>query len=264
MRSAPSLRPRLTNCGPRSGHGANSTTAGIPKRRFARLRWRRRHFGSTIFRHPRNELSLFQYCEWNLTNRDAASKRIQGVARPLPDRRLWLVDSDCPGHSPRAILRIAGGMVRACGDNAAAPKFLMGDHVQAHLPFILKWILVILGLLLVAGVRFYVLLAFGFGFLVLLFDMLTKGFGEFFNHAQVGLLYGAWILAVFPQAADGLSVRRRKREKTPSSPRYAAPMVAMTLTLCLCYSIIGVRRLLVGGRNFSWRCPACLSVREIS
>lgn len=131
---------------------------------------------------------------------------------------------------------------------------------------VLKWALVILGFLLAAGTRFYTSLAVTFGVLLLLFEVLTKGFGGFMNHARVGLLYGAWILAVFPQAVEGLSLRRSASVPVqPSLARYAAPMVAMALTFSLCYSLIGLRRLIGGGVDIFLgdALPAYLAVRSL-
>lgn len=129
----------------------------------------------------------------------------------------------------------------------------------------LKWVLVILGFLLAAGTRFYTALAVLFGASLLFFDVLTKGFGGFLNHARVGLMYAAWILAAFPQAAHGLSFRRSDDPGRPSPERYAAPMAAMSLIFALCYSLIGFRRLIGGGAGVFWgdALPTYLAVRSL-
>ena len=99
--------------------------------------------------------------------------------------------------------------------------------------------------LLVLGVRPYTPLAITTTALLLLFDGLTKSFNGFVNHAQIGILYAAMILALFP-AADAMSIMRR-RDSDARSASYAAAMATVPLVMCCAYAFIGTNRIIAGG-----------------
>lgn len=114
-------------------------------------------------------------------------------------------------------------------------SFLMG----------LKAALMALCGLLVLGVRPFTPLAVGTCALLLFYDFLMKGFNGYVNHAQLGILYGALVLAVFP-AADGLSVMGPSKRPAPRA-HYAAPMFVVALLLAFAYSFIGTHRVVQNG-----------------
>ena len=69
---------------------------------------------------------------------------------------------------------------------------------------------------------------------------LIRSFG-YINHGELGMLYAAYVLAVFP-AADALALRRGTMTYAPPG-MYKAPMLAVAFILALTYSFVGVRRL---------------------
>ena len=109
----------------------------------------------------------------------------------------------------------------------------------------LKAVLVVGCALLVLGVRPYYPIALTTAGLLLLCDGLVMGFNGFINHAQLGPLYAALIIAVFP-AADALSVMGATRR--PAFPGlYSGGILAVSIVLCFAYSFVGVHRLVNGG-----------------
>jgi hypothetical protein len=81
---------------------------------------------------------------------------------------------------------------------------------------------------------------------VLLFDGMQKGFSGYFNHAQFGLLYATFFVALSP-AADALRVGR-ERIRPPRPPGvYRFPLVASALALSLTYFLVGSFRVAIGG-----------------
>ncbi len=117
--------------------------------------------------------------------------------------------------------------------------------LQSEFLAVLRWGLVVLCILLLLGVRPFLPLALLAAAGLLLFDGIIKGFGGFINHAQMGLLYAAWLLPFFP-AADGFSVLGRARVRKPEA-LYAAPMVLIGLCLATVYMLLGIRRFAHGG-----------------
>jgi hypothetical protein len=85
---------------------------------------------------------------------------------------------------------------------------------------------------------------------VLLFDGLQKGFSGYFNHAQFGLLYATFFVAISP-AADALKLGRGGAGGPTGSARspgvYRFPLVASALALSLTYFLVGSSRVAIGG-----------------
>jgi predicted DCC family thiol-disulfide oxidoreductase YuxK len=116
------------------------------------------------------------------------------------------------------------------------------------LPFLqgLTLVSVVLCALLILGVRPFQPLALLFACCVTLNDAMVRSMAGDVNHAQFGIVYASWVLAMFP-CADGFSL-------TPKSNRadgrlYAAPMVLCIVALTFCYAMIGVRRFYHGGMD---------------
>lgn len=96
-----------------------------------------------------------------------------------------------------------------------------------------------------AGVRPFRPIALGTVVLLILFDGLMKGWGGFINHAQMGILYGAILLSMFP-SSDQLSVYK-KIYKKESSYVYHAGILSTAGLFTFAYAFIGTRRIVVGG-----------------
>jgi hypothetical protein len=109
----------------------------------------------------------------------------------------------------------------------------------------LRWVAVGLAAAAMAGLRPYPFWAGACCALYLLLKTLGAGFGGFIGHGWLGILFCSWILAVFP-AADSLALRR-SRPPLRRIDLYAAPIVLMSGILCLCYFLLGTRRLARGG-----------------
>ncbi len=101
-------------------------------------------------------------------------------------------------------------------------------------------------LLLVLGVRPFRPVAVPVTALLLLYDGLAKGFGGFINHAQMGILFGALILCLFP-AADAISVLCRRRTGAAAPAVYAGGVLAVAAFLTTAYAFIGTHRVVSGG-----------------
>ena len=119
-------------------------------------------------------------------------------------------------------------------------------QVISNEPFLLtlKWTLALCLGALVVGARPYRPLAVGTCILLTLNEGLARGFG-YIGHAELLLLYAAYVLAIFP-AADGLTLRRPVDDER-AAPQYRAALVALALTFSLPYTLIGARRLCAGG-----------------
>jgi hypothetical protein len=94
--------------------------------------------------------------------------------------------------------------------------------------------------LLVLGLPGYRLTALLTCALLTFYQGLIRGF-TFTNHGELPLLYTAWVLALFP-AADALALGPR-RGPARAPVIYSAAMQLCALVLLLCYSLVGVRRL---------------------
>jgi hypothetical protein len=100
--------------------------------------------------------------------------------------------------------------------------------------------------LLVLGVRPFPLFAVPVTLLLLLFDGVGKGFAAWVNHGQMGILFAAIVLCLFP-AADALSVHGRKREGAARPAVYAGGVLAIAAFLSAAYAFIGTHRVVSGG-----------------
>jgi hypothetical protein len=109
----------------------------------------------------------------------------------------------------------------------------------------LKAILLVGCLLLVLGVRPFRPIAIPITVLLVLFDGLVKGFNGFLNHAQLGILFAAVILCLFP-AADALSVFGRRRPAA-SEDLYRGGILAVAAFLTAAYAFIGTHRVVHSG-----------------
>jgi len=81
--------------------------------------------------------------------------------------------------------------------------------------------------------------------LLFLSDGILKGFNGYVNHAELGVLYGAMVLALFP-SADRFSINTNHSERKQSH-NFAIPVFLAAFTLCLAYSFVGIHRFLYGG-----------------
>lgn len=109
----------------------------------------------------------------------------------------------------------------------------------------LQGLLVVGCSLLVLGVRPFRPIALLTCTLLLFADGLSKGFNGFINHAQLGILYAALILAFVP-AADALSVMGRAK-KPVGAGVYRGAFLAVAAVLCAAYSFTGTHRVVNGG-----------------
>jgi hypothetical protein len=110
----------------------------------------------------------------------------------------------------------------------------------------LKGILLLGCLLLVLGVRPFRAVAVPTALLLVLFDGLTKAFSGFVNHAQVGILFGAILLCLFP-AADAFSILGRRRGNAARAEVYAGGVIAVAAFILAAYAFIGTHRIVRGG-----------------
>lgn len=99
--------------------------------------------------------------------------------------------------------------------------------------------------LLVLGTRGFSAIAVVTTILLTLYQGMPRSFG-FVNHAQLALLYVAYILAVFP-CTDALAVSPPREHAQRSPVLYSAPMLAVSLIFLLAYTLLAIRRLCVGG-----------------
>lgn len=131
------------------------------------------------------------------------------------------------------------------GPLALIPQDVWGLWLRHDVLLVSHVVLLTLCAMLAIGVRPFRPLAALAAVLLLMSDMTDKGFNGFANHAQMALLYAAWILPFFP-AADGFGVARpRYRESTPWI--YGAGMATIAGCMATAYSILGIRRFADGG-----------------
>lgn len=105
----------------------------------------------------------------------------------------------------------------------------------------------------IAGARPFRPIALATWILIWLVDASMKSIGGFVNHAQLGPLYVAFIVALSP-AAEGLRMRLSRRPDsldavmgTGSAWRFVVPLQASALVLATAYAFMGIRRLVRGG-----------------
>lgn len=173
---------------------------------------------------------------------ERVSPQTLGVARVLIFGlwivNVWSVHLEDYIELPREILG-RYGLLRLIPDvlwqAMWTPAFLLG--FKAVLLGCLVW--------LVLGLGRYTAVAVVTCVLLILFDGMAKSPGHL-NHAKFVILFGAWILAMFP-ANDAVALRPRRGP--PAAPvLYAAPMVAVAVLLLLCYGFVGGYR--IGGAGF--------------
>lgn len=123
------------------------------------------------------------------------------------------------------------------------PESLYGYICTAPVLGALKVIMLVGLALLVLGVGPYRRIAIFTCALLTFHQGLVRGFGDISDipHGELGMLYAAYVLAVFP-AADAFSLRRG-RVKYAQPVMYAAPMMAIAFMISLAYAFIGTRRL---------------------
>jgi predicted DCC family thiol-disulfide oxidoreductase YuxK len=98
----------------------------------------------------------------------------------------------------------------------------------------------------VLGLRPYRLWAIASVGLLLVFDMVYKGYAFYFWHGQFALIYCAGLLAIAPCAdAYGLALRRERSESTETAYRVVPLLIGVALTAC--YALLGIRRIVEGG-----------------
>ncbi|MFT4175547.1 MAG: hypothetical protein QM627_02720 [Luteolibacter sp.] len=134
-------------------------------------------------------------------------------------------------YSPTGILRIFGkGFAEHCTPG------VMGAF---------QWLLCGWLVVLALGIRPYRWVAWGGVIGLLLFESWVKSYSSFINHGQLGILYAAIGLALFP--AGDAWVLFRFREVIPKKPsRYASGMAFTAFVCALAYAFVGIRRLALG------------------
>ncbi len=104
------------------------------------------------------------------------------------------------------------------------------------------WVLLVLVVLAMAGARPWRAVALPAVVLLTLQQSLLRSVG-FVNHAEIGVLFCAWVLAVLP-SADGFALMRPDRGIRPESAApYRLGILLMTLGLLFGYTAIGAHRL---------------------
>jgi predicted DCC family thiol-disulfide oxidoreductase YuxK len=96
------------------------------------------------------------------------------------------------------------------------------------------------------GLRPYRLWAIASVGMLLVFDMVYKGYAFWFWHGQFALIYCAGLLAIAPCAdAYGLALRRGRSGSTETAYRVVPLLIGIALTAC--YALLGIRRIVEGG-----------------
>ena len=81
---------------------------------------------------------------------------------------------------------------------------------------------------------------------ITVYDGIARGFGGHISHVYLILLYAAYFLALFPLA--DLMVRKKQRESVDTTiTLYGIPLVAILITMCFTYTLVGVYRIVHGG-----------------
>lgn len=142
------------------------------------------------------------------------------------------------------------------------PEPWLGTVLSTTSLVVLRAALGILLFAVVLGVRPYRPLALAACVALFAYDSLIKSYQAYSNHAQFGILFAAFILALFP-AADAMSINGGRIERRPEM--YRAPMVAAALVLCLTYTFVGARRLAAGGVSIFLNdaLPTYLAIRSL-
>lgn len=148
-------------------------------------------------------------------------------------------------HPTQEFARLPRGWFAPFGPARIVPDAAWDFVLQPHVLFGLWLALLGLSLLLAAGIRPFGPLALSFAALLLLNDAVDKGFNVVVNHAQMGLLYSACVLAFFP-AADGFSILGARKPRS-REVLYSAPLVIVAILISVAYAMLGIRRLVHGG-----------------
>lgn len=171
-----------------------------------------------------------------MIHREVAPRTL-GVARVLVFGMwmvtVWSVHLEDYVALPRELLRRYGVLSLippGLWDALWSPPFLIGFRVGLLL--LLLW--------LVLGLGRYGLAAIVACIGLTLFDGMAKSLGHI-NHSKFGILFAAWILAVFP-ANDAFALRPRRGAPAPPV-QYAAPMLAVAVVIFLTYGMIGSYRM---------------------
>ena len=130
-------------------------------------------------------------------------------------------------------------ILRPIGVMRYIPESLYGYICTAPVLGALKVVMLVGLALLILGVGPYRRIAICTCILLTVHQGLVR-FGEI-SHSELGMLYAAYVLAVFP-AADALSLRR-ERVKCAPPVMYAAPMMVIAFMISLTYAFVGTRRL---------------------
>jgi hypothetical protein len=97
-----------------------------------------------------------------------------------------------------------------------------------------------------AGIRPYRLWTLASVVLLLVFDMVYKGYSFYFWHGQFGLIYSAALLAFAPaNDAYRLGFAGRRTQATGAAYRIVPLSIGVVFTTC--YALLGIRRIADGG-----------------
>lgn len=151
---------------------------------------------------------------------------------------------------------LPGELFHAPGVLAVLPSALWDWLFQPTPLLVLEVVLTLTFLLAALGARPFPFIGMASVAGMVLFDGIAKGWGEYVNHAQMGILYAGILIAVSP-AADALSPFSRsppgrtaldaRVQRATARGAYRFPLVATALVLAVTYALIGVQRLEVGG-----------------
>lgn len=97
----------------------------------------------------------------------------------------------------------------------------------------------------VVGLRPFRLWAVSSAVLLLVFDMVYKGYAFYFWHSQFALIYCAVILAFSP-CVDSYQVSSNQTPKIRRDPAYKVVPLLIGLAVTICYALLGVRRIVEG------------------
>ena len=75
---------------------------------------------------------------------------------------------------------------------------------------------------------------------------MARGVGHI-PHSNLALIFVAYVLASFPSATDSLSLTGKRRTRSTGAAEYQSVLVATSLTFLIPYSLVAVRRIMLGG-----------------
>jgi predicted DCC family thiol-disulfide oxidoreductase YuxK len=97
----------------------------------------------------------------------------------------------------------------------------------------------------VVGLRPFRLWALASVVLLLVFDMVYKGYAYFFWHGQFALIYCAVILAISP-CVDAYRISAARSPAIGRDAAYKAAPLLIGLAMTACYALLGIRRIVEG------------------